>query len=219
MSFFFRSGTPAFQCPEIANGEESYSGFSIDIWSCGVTLYNLVTGLLPFEADNIYLLFQTIGRGVYTIPDDIDPHLTSLLHGLLNVNKSLRFTIEQIKQHDWFRRRPPRTFDFLPFPPLALNRFQSFTMYDYLTELHQTSTETSEELPEMNLVDPSISVINSPYDNNNQYVPNEVTPYEQGHRPTRSLWNCGCNRTTTSSDNLHQRKNRNRSNHRICSLS
>ena len=32
-------GTPAFQCPEIANGEDTYSGYSIDIWSCGVTLY------------------------------------------------------------------------------------------------------------------------------------------------------------------------------------
>ena len=185
-----------------------------------MTLYNLVTGLLPFEADNIYLLFQTIGRGVYTIPDDIDPHLTSLLRGLLHTNKSSRFTIEQIKQHDWFRRRPPRTFDFLPFPPLALNRFQTFSMYDYLTELHQTSTETSEEHPDMNLLDPSILVITSPYDNNNQYVPSEGThQHQQRQRRTRSLLNCGCSRTTTSSDNLHQRKNRSRSNHRICSLS
>ena len=180
-----------------------------------MTLYNLVTGLLPFEADNIYLLFQTIGKGVYIIPDDIDPHLTSLLHGLLHVNKTSRFTIEQIKKHDWFRRRPPRTFDFLSFPPSALRRFQTFTMYDYLTELHQTSAENSEDQHDTNLPDRSISVINSPYDN--QYVPTDDT--HQQRPQTRSLLNCGCSRTTTSSDNLHQRKNRNRSNHRICSLS
>jgi len=217
-------GTPAFQCPEIANGEDTYSGFSIDIWSCGVTLYNLVTGLLPFEADNIYLLFQTIGKGVYTIPDDIEPHLTSLLHGLLHIDKNLRFTIEQIKQHDWFRRRPPRTFEFIPFPPSALTRFQTFTMYDYLTELHQTSTENSEEHQQQqqqqqqsqdnNIPDGLISVIHSPCDNQRVH-PEDQTPQR---RTGRSLFNCGCNRTN-SGDNIYQRKNHSRPNHRICSLS
>lgn len=32
-------GSPAFQPPEIANGADEYSGFKIDIWSSGVTLY------------------------------------------------------------------------------------------------------------------------------------------------------------------------------------
>jgi serine/threonine protein kinase len=214
-------GTPAFQCPEIANGEDTYSGFCIDIWSCGVTLYNLVTGRLPFEADNIYLLFQTIGRGVYTIPEDIEPHLTSLLNGLLDINKNSRFTIEQIKQHDWFRRRPPRTFDFLPFPPLALNRFQTFTMYDYLTELHQPPTENNEEQQEedRNIPDGSISILNSPYDNN-QHEGRTVHQEQQStqRRTGRSTLNCGCSRTS-SSDNIHQTKNRSRQHHRLCTLS
>ncbi len=217
-------GTPAFQCPEIANGEETYSGFCIDIWSCGVTLYNLVTGLLPFEADNIYLLFQTIGKGDYKIPDDVEPHLTTLLHGLLNIDKNSRFTIEQIKQNDWFRRRPPRTFDFLPFPSFALSRFQTFTMYDYLTELHQASSENSEDQQQQqqqqpqennnNIPDGMISVITSPYDNQRVH-PEDQTPQR---RSGRALFSCGCSRTN-SGDNIHQRKARSRPNHRICSLS
>uniref|UniRef100_S4RSP2 non-specific serine/threonine protein kinase n=1 Tax=Petromyzon marinus TaxID=7757 RepID=S4RSP2_PETMA len=32
-------GSPAFQPPEIANGLETFSGFKVDIWSSGVTLY------------------------------------------------------------------------------------------------------------------------------------------------------------------------------------
>ena len=181
-----------------------------------MTLYNLVTGLLPFEADNIYILFQTIGKGVYTIPEDVEPHLRSLIHGLLHVDKTSRFTIEQIKQHDWFRRRPPRTFDFLPFPPLALHRFQTFTMYDYLTELHQTSTENSEEhqQQDINLPDGSIAAIDAPYDN----PPVRRDDSTQQRRPNRSLLSCGCSRTN-SGDTIHQRKSRSRTNHRICSLS
>ncbi|CAF0759565.1 unnamed protein product [Adineta ricciae] len=213
-------GTPAFQCPEIANGEDTYSGFCIDIWSCGVTLYNLVTGRLPFEADNIYLLFQTIGTGIYTIPDDIEPHLGSLINGLLHVNKNARFTIEQIKQHDWFRRRPPRTFDFLPFPPLALNRFQTFTMFDYLTELHQPSSETNDEQSlqdNNNASDRPISVLHSPYESpqENNFHQEQPTPRRTRGR---SKLNCGCSRTM-SIDELQQNKSSNRQNHRFCSIS
>ncbi|CAF0825874.1 unnamed protein product [Rotaria sp. Silwood1] len=211
-------GTPAFQCPEIANGDDAYSGFCIDIWSCGVTLFNLVTGRLPFEADNIYILFQTIGKGIYTIPDDIEPHLASLLNGLLHIDKSSRFTIEQIKQHDWFRRRPPRTFDFIPFPSVALKRFQTFTMYDYLTELHQPSTENSEEQqqPENIIVpDGSMSVTHS--SNNNQTEQGIREEQLHQRRSNRPIWNCTCSRTI-SSDNIRQTKSRRRQHHRICSL-
>ncbi|RCN46723.1 kinase domain protein [Ancylostoma caninum] len=43
-------GTPKFQAPELVSGNtESYSGFASDLWSCGVTLYNMISGLYPFE--------------------------------------------------------------------------------------------------------------------------------------------------------------------------
>ncbi len=169
-----------------------------------MTLYNLVTGRLPFEADNIYLLFQTIGKGVYTIPNDIEPQLTSLIHGLLHLNKELRFKIEQIKQHDWFRRRPSRTFEYVPFPPLALNRFQTFTMSDYLTELHQSTSlaennnnEDKEQIIQLNGSNPS---------------------QQQRVQNGRSTLNCSCSRTL-SGDNIPPIKTRNRNQARICSLS
>jgi serine/threonine-protein kinase 11 len=211
--FILLPGTPAFQCPEIANGEDTYSGYSIDIWSCGVTLYNLVTGHLPFEADNIYLLFQTIGKGVYIIPNDIEPQLTSLIHGLLHIDKNLRFKLEQIKQHDWFRRRPSRTFEYVPFPHLALNRFQTFTMLDYLTELHQST---------------SLSENNN--NNHHHHQEDEVQPNIQSNESNssydtqrvvqngRSTLNCSCSRTL-SGDNIPPIKTRNRNQARICSLS
>ncbi|XP_045360042.1 serine/threonine-protein kinase STK11 isoform X5 [Camelus bactrianus] len=74
-------GSPAFQPPEIANGLDTFSGFKVDIWSAGVTLYNITTGLYPFEGDNIYKLFENIGKGDYTIPGDCGPPLSDLLKG------------------------------------------------------------------------------------------------------------------------------------------
>ena len=202
----FISGTPAFQCPEIANGEDTYSGYSIDIWSCGVTLYNLVTGRLPFEADNIYLLFQTIGKGIYIIPSDIEPQLTSLIHGLLHIDKQQRFTVEQIKQHEWIRRRPPRTFEYLPFPRLALDRFQTCTMYDYLAELHQ-STALAEN-PNEQIIHRSDGLNSS----------NDIRHEHERVDNDRSTLNCSCSRAI-SGDNIQQMKRRKRNEARICSLS
>lgn len=43
--------------------------------------YNITTGLYPFEGDNIYKLFENIGKGDYTIPEDCGPPLSDLLRG------------------------------------------------------------------------------------------------------------------------------------------
>ena len=195
-------GTPAFQCPEIANGEDTYNGFSIDIWSAGVTLYNLVTGRLPFEADNIYLLFQTIGKGVYTIPSDLDPPLTSLLTGLLHVNRTARFRIDQIKAHDWFRRRPPRTLDVLAFPPLAFQRFEKRTMFDFLTELHRSTTLNADEQPW----------------NTSRLIDGFQHP-TTSDEPERSSTMISSRSQTTSGETLPPSKQRSRLQQRFCSLS
>ena len=42
----------------------------------------MTTSLYPFEGDNIYKLFENIGKGEFTIPDSVD----SLMAGLLNGN-------------------------------------------------------------------------------------------------------------------------------------
>lgn len=145
-------GTPAFQCPEIANGEDTYHGFAVDIWSTGVTLYNLVTGRLPFEADNIYLLFQTIGKGIYKIPEGLDTQLTSLIVGILQFEPLSRLKIEQIKQHDWFRRRPVKTLDELSIPKKNLERFEQCTVFEYIAVLHQ-SVNPHEQQETVSMVD------------------------------------------------------------------
>lgn len=51
---FTSQGSPAFQPPEIADGIDEFHGFKVDIWSSGVTLYNITTGIYPFEGENIY---------------------------------------------------------------------------------------------------------------------------------------------------------------------
>ena len=43
--------------------------------------YNITTSLYPFEGDNIYKLFENIGKGDYTVPEECGPLLSDLLRG------------------------------------------------------------------------------------------------------------------------------------------
>lgn len=97
-------GSPVFQPPEVANGESFY-GFKLDVWSSGVTLFNLTTSKYPFEGDTIFLLFENIGRGQFVIPPEVDECLRSLLKGMLAYDKDDRFSVQDVKRHTWFQKK------------------------------------------------------------------------------------------------------------------
>lgn len=107
-------GSPAFQAPELAEGVEKFSGYKIDIWSSGVTLYSITTGKYPFEGENVYRLFEKISTGKFDMPDNLDPALQNLLKGMLRKNPELRMSLSQVKSHDWFRRNHPPIGDHVP---------------------------------------------------------------------------------------------------------
>ncbi|KAF7237089.1 Serine/threonine-protein kinase STK11 [Varanus komodoensis] len=140
-------GSPAFQPPEIANGLDTFSGFKVDIWSAGVTLYNITTGLYPFEGDNIYKLFENIGKGDYTIPEDCGPPLSDLLRGMLEYDPAKRFSIQQIRHHNWFRKKHPQSEPAVPIPPSpeTKDRWRSMTVVPYLEDLHGYNEEEEED--------------------------------------------------------------------------
>ncbi|XP_066599176.1 serine/threonine-protein kinase STK11 [Prorops nasuta] len=129
-------GSPAFQPPEIANGCESFSGFKVDIWSSGVTLYNITTGQYPFKGDNIYKLYENIGRGEYTIPEEVEETLKSLLEGMLQKDAQDRFSLQQVRKHPWTICCYPKTMDEVPMPPLKAGGWHSMTVLPYLTDYH-----------------------------------------------------------------------------------
>ncbi|XP_054706129.1 serine/threonine-protein kinase STK11-like [Uloborus diversus] len=135
-------GSPAFQPPEIAIGLESFSGFKVDIWSSGITLYNFTTGKYPFEGDNIYKLFENIGRGEFEIPEDLDPSLQDLLLGMLKKDPKERYTLQMIREHDWVKKKysdsdqQPCTISYNDG-----NEFRSMSVLPYLQDLHYSQRE------------------------------------------------------------------------------
>ncbi|OHT13370.1 CAMK family protein kinase [Tritrichomonas foetus] len=92
-------GSPAYVSPEIIK-EKPYTT-AADIWSCGVLLYAMVVGVLPFNGDNITNLLETILSVNPPIPLNLSPELRQLLLRLLNKDPRGRITIQEIKEHPW----------------------------------------------------------------------------------------------------------------------
>ncbi|EPX74804.1 CAMK/CAMKL/GIN4 protein kinase Cdr2 [Schizosaccharomyces octosporus yFS286] len=91
-------GSPHYASPEIIMGRP-YNGCASDIWSCGVILFALLTGRLPFDDDNIRSLLLKVCEGHFDMPSDISPQAQHLLYRMLDVNPSTRITMEQIREH------------------------------------------------------------------------------------------------------------------------
>ncbi|KAI1500790.1 protein kinase SNF1 [Biscogniauxia marginata] len=99
-------GSPNYAAPEVISGK-LYAGPEVDVWSCGVILYVLLVGRLPFDDDHIPSLFAKIQRGVFTIPHWVKPDAASLIRKMLQVNPVQRATIEEIRQEPWFLKELP----------------------------------------------------------------------------------------------------------------
>ena len=85
-------GSPHYASPEIVNGHR-YTGTATDIWSCGVILYALLTGRLPFDDKNVRVLLSKVKTGRYEMPNSIDPLAKDLLARMLVVDVKKRISV------------------------------------------------------------------------------------------------------------------------------
>ncbi|BFZ54426.1 Protein kinase [Savitreella phatthalungensis] len=99
-------GSPNYAAPEVISGK-LYAGPEVDVWSCGVILYVMLCGRLPFDDEFIPTLFKKINGGIYTLPSYLSPGARSLLQRMLVVNPMQRITIDDIRQHAWFKEGLP----------------------------------------------------------------------------------------------------------------
>jgi len=94
-------GSPNYAAPEVISGK-LYAGPEVDVWSCGVILYVLLCGRLPFDDEYIPALFKKIAQGQYTVPNYLSPGASRLIRKMLVVNPVHRITIQEIRQDPWF---------------------------------------------------------------------------------------------------------------------
>lgn len=105
-------GSPNYAAPEVISGK-LYAGPEVDVWSCGVILYVLLVGRLPFDDEYIPALFKKIAQGNYMVPNYLSQGAVRLIRKMLQVNPMQRITIQEIRQDPWFIKDLP---DYLKPP-------------------------------------------------------------------------------------------------------
>ncbi|VAH85322.1 unnamed protein product [Triticum turgidum subsp. durum] len=112
-----RCGSLNYAAPELISGN-LYAGPEVDVWSCGVILYALLCGRVPFEDDNIPNLFKKIkvrhNGGFYILPSYLSDLAMDLIPRILIVDPMKRITIRGIRDHPWFQNRLPRYLAVTP---------------------------------------------------------------------------------------------------------
>lgn len=94
-------GSPNYAAPEVIGGK-LYAGPEVDVWSCGVILYVLLCGRLPFDDEFIPALFKKIAAGTYNTPHYLSSGARNIIHKMLKVNPVHRITVQEIRQDAWF---------------------------------------------------------------------------------------------------------------------
>ena len=99
-------GSPCYAAPEMIAGMK-YHGDKIDMWSCGVILYALVCGFLPFEDPDTTKLYKKILTGKYLLPRFLSEKVIELIGLILTQDPDERPSIATLRKHPWLQLSEP----------------------------------------------------------------------------------------------------------------
>jgi serine/threonine protein kinase len=99
------TGSPNYMAPELIAGDglNAYDGAKVDVWACGVILYAMLAGSLPFQATTSKDLYKAIGHGSITFPKHFSYDVIKLLRAMLLKDPAKRVTMEEVKPFAWFK--------------------------------------------------------------------------------------------------------------------
>ncbi|EGT56659.1 hypothetical protein CAEBREN_12058 [Caenorhabditis brenneri] len=95
-------GSPNYAAPELISNK-LYVGPEVDLWSCGVILYAMLCGTLPFDDQHVPTLFAKIKSGQYMVPYSMEKSAADLISSMLQVNPLKRADVKKIVNHSWFQ--------------------------------------------------------------------------------------------------------------------
>ncbi|EEC51322.1 predicted protein, partial [Phaeodactylum tricornutum CCAP 1055/1] len=124
-------GSPNYAAPEVISGH-LYAGPEVDVWSCGVILYALLCGSLPFDDESIPNLFKKIKSGMYSLPTHLSQLAKNLIPRMLEVDPMKRITIAEIRLHPWFQHKLP---PYLRHPPELMEKQERIVDQEVIDEV------------------------------------------------------------------------------------
>uniref|UniRef100_A0A3Q3W2X2 Peripheral plasma membrane protein CASK n=1 Tax=Mola mola TaxID=94237 RepID=A0A3Q3W2X2_MOLML len=122
-----RVGTPRFMAPEVVK-REPY-GKPVDVWGCGVILFILLSGCLPFYGTK-ERLFEAICKGIYKMNPRQWGHISEsakdLVRRMLMLDPAERITVYEALTHPWLKERDRYAYKIhLPETVEQLRKFNS----------------------------------------------------------------------------------------------
>ncbi|CAI4065126.1 hypothetical protein SUVZ_08G2600 [Saccharomyces uvarum] len=103
-------GSPCYAAPELVVSTKAYEARKADVWSCGVILYAMLAGYLPWDddhenptGDDIARLYQYITQTPLKFPEYITPIPRDLLRRILVPNPRRRVSLRAIQRHEWLK--------------------------------------------------------------------------------------------------------------------
>ena len=100
-------GSPMYMAPEIMRGEGPYTA-NVDLWSCGVVLYEMLFGGFPWTVTSRAQLLPAIERGL-AVPQDwgrLSSACARLLRDLLQVDPDKRLPFAEFFSHEFVTNVP-----------------------------------------------------------------------------------------------------------------
>ncbi|THC99085.1 hypothetical protein EYZ11_001406 [Aspergillus tanneri] len=118
-------GSPHYAAPEIIYGRR-YRGDKADIWSCGIILYALLTGYLPFDGGDLPKTLQLVKKAEFFIPREISYEAADLIQRILQKKPEDRITMDNIFMHPLLQKyekfHQARSNHYLgPAPPISVD--------------------------------------------------------------------------------------------------
>ncbi|EAY14497.1 CAMK family protein kinase [Trichomonas vaginalis G3] len=121
-------GTPIYQAPEVIDDcfemeedeEDTIDPGKEDVWSLGVTLYEMSFREVPFWGHNVFEIVRAIASTTLEMPDGADPVLWDLITKMLTVNPYKRNNIQQVLEHEYVKNANPNDAPHLPETQIPL---------------------------------------------------------------------------------------------------
>ncbi len=130
-------GTPNYVAPEVLQ-EKGYNGKIADVWSCGVILYVMLAGYLPFEDETMNGLFAKIESGVFSFPSHFSSDAKNLIGRMLVIDPNKRITVDEIMAHPWFKKG---------FTPVAAPAVKKVEIDDKMIDNAMSEAKEQEQAP------------------------------------------------------------------------
>lgn len=139
-------GTPAYVAPEVIN-RKGYDGAKADIWSCGVILFVLLAGYLPFHDKNLMDMYKKIGKAEFKCPGWFSTDVRRLLLRILDPNPSTRISMEKIMENPWFRKGLDAKLIKYNLQPKNASQMEKNADFDSLSSNTTESNQQEEKKP------------------------------------------------------------------------